>query len=181
MEHFAKDTTRTPSESVRAIESQDGAVLLDIQQGLCLSMTPVAMMIWHRLKLTETGYEIAEYLAGQFRDVSRHQLQSDVVEFLEELWQKGLLVSRGGPREAPRPPRLLALLRPRQSKMAVVPSARCLRFLVWKAFVGLLAFDSFRFGADFARIHASVRSWPLGPGLAPTDSIDRVCQAINYA
>jgi hypothetical protein len=180
MEHFGQDTTRKPSESVREIESQVGAVLLDIRQGLCLSMTPVGMMIWHRLKLNETGCQIAEYLAGQFRDVSRQKIQSDVVEFLAELWQKGLLVSRGGA-GGPRPPRLLALLRPRQRKIASVPSARCVRFLVWKALFGLLACDLFRFGTDFARIHTSVQTWPVGPWLAPSDATDRVCRAMNYA
>jgi len=29
----------TPSDSVRAVQNQDGAVLLDIRQGLCLSMS----------------------------------------------------------------------------------------------------------------------------------------------
>src|SRR2546423_7552409 len=38
------------SENVRETITQDGAVLLDIEQGLCFSMNPVGARIWEMLK-----------------------------------------------------------------------------------------------------------------------------------
>ena len=56
-----------------------------------------------------------------------------------------------------------------------------MRFMFWKALLGLLAFDLFLFGRDFAKMHRFVRNWKLTPRTAPADAVDRVCNAVNYA
>lgn len=53
--------------------------------------------------------------------------------------------------------------------------------LFWKALVGLLAFDLMGLGRNFARLHRTVRSWPVARTLAQRDVLDRVCDAVNHA
>src|SRR5882672_6254932 len=90
MKHFAQDTTLKPSESVRETESQDGAVLLDIRQGLCFSMNPVAALIWKQLLQGRHPADVAHNLARTF-DISSEQASIDVQEFVRRLAQLQLL------------------------------------------------------------------------------------------
>jgi hypothetical protein len=183
MENLAQAITWKPSPSVREIETQDGSVLLDIEQGLCLSMTPVGMMIWRRLKLDETSSQVADYLAGEFPDVPRQQIQGDVADFWKDLRDKELLVSRRECDHAKRSPRLLSLLRPNQHKNKRWPRSRkrLSLLLFWKAFIGLLVFDLLRLGKNFTKIHLSVHGWPVYRQPAGNDVVELVCQAVNYA
>jgi len=75
---------------VRETASEDGAVLLDIEQGICFSLNPVGLKIWELLKTHHSVDEIADELAQAF-PVSRSQLLSDVVEFLQSLEAKRLI------------------------------------------------------------------------------------------
>jgi hypothetical protein len=84
---------------VRETASEDGAVLLDIEQGICFSLNPIGLKIWALLKTHHSVDEIADDLARDF-PISRSQLLSDVVEFLESLETKRL-VHRAG-QSAPR-------------------------------------------------------------------------------
>jgi hypothetical protein len=58
-----------------------------------------------------------------------------------------------------------------------------MRFLFWKALIGLLAFDLLGFGSgsNFARMHSFVRNWKVTSRIGSPDMVDRVCQALNYA
>jgi hypothetical protein len=75
---------------VRETASEDGAVLLDIEQGICFSLNPVGLKIWELLKTHHSVDEIADDLAQDF-PVSRSQLHSDVVEFIQSLEAKRLI------------------------------------------------------------------------------------------
>ena len=79
---------------VRETASEDGAALLDIEQGICFSLNPVGLKIWELLKTHHSVDEIADELAQAF-PVSRSQLLSDVVEFLESLEAKRLIRRSG--------------------------------------------------------------------------------------
>ncbi len=76
--------------SVRETASEDGAVLLDIEQGICFSLNPVGLRIWELLKKRHSVDQIADALAQDF-PISRSQLLPDVVEFLQELEAKRLI------------------------------------------------------------------------------------------
>jgi len=76
--------------SVRETASEDGAVLLDIEQGICFSLNPVGLRIWELLKKRHSVDQIADALAQDF-PISRSQLLSDVVEFLQSLEAKRLI------------------------------------------------------------------------------------------
>lgn len=81
-----------PSPSVRESNGPDGAVLLDIQQGICFSLNPVGAKIWTLLKERKSMDEIIASLVKDF-DVPEEQVRSDVAEFASLLNQKGLLMS----------------------------------------------------------------------------------------
>lgn len=79
---------------VRETASEDGAVLLDIEQGICFSLNPVGLRIWELLKKRYSVDRIADALAQDF-PVPRSQLLSDVVEFLQALEAKQLIHRSG--------------------------------------------------------------------------------------
>lgn len=56
-----------------------------------------------------------------------------------------------------------------------------MRFLFWKALIGLMVFDLFLFGSHFARMHRFVQNWKCAPRTASPDAADRVCAAVNCA
>jgi hypothetical protein len=76
--------------SVKEVESEDGAALLDIQQGLCFSLTPVAARIWQLLKLNHPAEKIASLISVEFQ-APHDQVDKDVAEFLGSLRQHKLL------------------------------------------------------------------------------------------
>lgn len=176
--HF--ESVGTISDSVRTVETEDGAVLLDIRRGVCLSLTPVALRIWRMLRREHTFEEIVDGLVSEFQDVARVQIHDDTLEFIADLRSKGLLVSDEQP-NSPRPvPKLLALAqqlrRTHVDKRVRAPHALFLSAMFW-----LAAFDLLRFGEDFGRIHTFVKTWRVSSRKAPTDTVNRVCKAINYA
>lgn len=78
------------AESVGETINQDGAVLLDIKQGLCFSMNPVGSKIWEMLKKQHSLDEIARALEVEFR-VPRSHIDTDIVTFVGELKKRKLI------------------------------------------------------------------------------------------
>jgi len=87
--------------AVRETASEDGAVLLDIEQGICFSLNPVGLKIWELLKKRYSIDHIVDALAQDF-GVPRSQLLPDVAEFLQSLETKRL-IRRPGQTVASRP------------------------------------------------------------------------------
>src|ERR1700727_1965170 len=75
---------------VREVASEDGAVLLDVEQGVCFSLNPVGLKIWELLKKGCSLEQIADALGQEF-SVSRPQLVSDATEFIAALEAKHLI------------------------------------------------------------------------------------------
>jgi hypothetical protein len=75
---------------VREVTSEDGAVLLDVEQGVCFSLNPVGLKIWELLKKGCSLEQIADALGQEF-PVSRPQLVSDAGEFIAALEAKQLI------------------------------------------------------------------------------------------
>lgn len=71
-------------------EVQGETVILDLHGGQYYGLNEVGSMIWELLKKGETTDEILEALVERY-DVSERRLRTDLREFLEELWAKGLL------------------------------------------------------------------------------------------
>lgn len=86
------DLTTVPG--VREVTSEDGAVLLDIEQGICFSLNPVGLKIWDLLKQKPSLDQIVDALATEF-PIPRDQLRSDASEFIAALRAKNLLRQAG--------------------------------------------------------------------------------------
>jgi len=56
-----------------------------------------------------------------------------------------------------------------------------MHFLFWKAFFGLLAYDLLLPSQKFAKVHKTVRDWPVKRKEARPETIQRVCDAVNHA
>jgi Coenzyme PQQ synthesis protein D (PqqD) len=84
------------AQGVRETVNQDGAVLLDIEQGLCFSLNPVGTRIWEMLKDGRSVDEISDALEQEFH-VPRTQLLSDISDFLEQLAKMRLVGNQSPP------------------------------------------------------------------------------------
>jgi hypothetical protein len=78
------------ANGVRETVSQDGAVLLDIEQGLCFSLNPIGTKIWRMLKDGCSPDEITDVLQQEFR-LPRSQVVEDVSDFLKQLEEMKLI------------------------------------------------------------------------------------------
>lgn len=90
MSEPATVTDFTISPGVRETASEDGAVLLDIEQGICFSLNPVGLRVWELLKNQRSLDQIADALGQEF-SVPRAQLLSDASEFIGALEAKQLI------------------------------------------------------------------------------------------
>jgi len=72
------------SESVRSTHGQDGAVVLDIQQGQMFNLNFVGSRILELLKNGSTESAITDQISHEF-GVGRELVENDVREFLQTL------------------------------------------------------------------------------------------------
>ena len=170
----AEQVTR-PSTSVREIRTQDGALLLDIDQGLCLSLTPVAATIWQLLSEGRSLDQITDRISATF-EAPKDTVVQDLKEFMASLSRRGLL-GREAKDQAKHPGHLQRKL----LRLICEPHPSGPQFLFWKALLGLSAFDVCRFGSSFTVVHELVRDWPIAPGAPHPNAVQLVCQAVNCA
>jgi hypothetical protein len=90
MDHATNTAEVAIAPGVREVISEDGAVLLDVEQGICFSLNPVGLRIWELLKKGCSPDQIADELGQEF-PVSRPQLVSDATEFMTALEEKQLI------------------------------------------------------------------------------------------
>jgi hypothetical protein len=172
-----------PSGSVRAIETEDGAALLDIQRGICLSMNAVGIEVWRGISTNNTLDEIAETLTNKFHCVPRLQIEGDIQQFIAELKRQGLLESpleQQARRGMPEIAAWLMRMHPRVKTISRERAAR-LKIVTMQALLGLFAYDVFRLGTNFSEICAIVCRWPTILPTGNPELVDAVCRAVNYA
>ncbi len=102
MEDTKDNVKWSVSSSVRATFSEDGAVLLDIEKGICYSLNVVGMKVWQILESdggTSAFKDIVDVLAPQFA-IPREQLGEDIRTYLQELAKKRLIKTNGFARPA---------------------------------------------------------------------------------
>jgi hypothetical protein len=80
----------TIASGVRETASEDGAVLLDIQQGICFSLNPVGLRVWTMLKQQFSLDQMADSLQRDFH-APRLELVADICEFVRQLEAKHLI------------------------------------------------------------------------------------------
>jgi hypothetical protein len=96
------------SPSVKVTDTQDGVVLLDIEQGLCFPLDQVGTLIWKRLEQGSQVAEISQHIAETFH-ISLEQAFGDVQEFVQQLQLQHLLRETQGAKEPLRPQWIAAL------------------------------------------------------------------------
>jgi len=85
------------SPDVRSTYSEDGAVLLDIQKGLCYSLNPVAARVWSTVEASPSGVDLrglVDVMETHYT-ISREQLERDIKEYLAKLEHTGLVQRNG--------------------------------------------------------------------------------------
>jgi hypothetical protein len=85
----------TISPGVRETASEDGAVLLDIEQGICFSLNPVGLKIWRMLKQRFSLDQMTDSLEKEFH-APRPELMADICHFVGQLEAKRL-INHGAP------------------------------------------------------------------------------------
>lgn len=78
--------------TVKETENEDGAVLLDVEKGVCFSLNPVGLRIWGLLKQGSNIDQITDALKQDYAVLPRPQLLEDVYSFMHDLENKELLL-----------------------------------------------------------------------------------------
>lgn len=87
---MTQDTTiiRTNKALVSSIE--DELVMFDVNAGQYYGLNNVATAVWNHLETEKTVDELAQALTAEF-DISLDECRQELIEFLPELEEKGLI------------------------------------------------------------------------------------------
>jgi Coenzyme PQQ synthesis protein D (PqqD) len=81
------------SQGVRSTHGQDGAIVLDVQQGQMFNLNPVGSRILELLESGSGEAEIVEAISREFT-ASREIVENDVREFIGSLKEHKLVAER---------------------------------------------------------------------------------------
>jgi hypothetical protein len=175
-----QSTVVRPAPSVREVHNKDGAVLLDISQGICFGMSSIGVKIWQLLQKQQSLADICDALCAEYPDASRECIDNDIAHFVQELEIKGVLIMPGrAPKSIPRP-KILSVVQKLGSQSRRHKQRRA-QFLFWKALLGLLAFDLLGLGKNFFCVYEMVRGWNVLDRPAPAGIENEVSDAVNLA
>lgn len=80
------------SSDVRASHSADGAVLIDVRQGIIFSLNVTGSRVWSELERGRSAEQIAHGFADAY-GVPREQALADILALIRQLEDKHLVVS----------------------------------------------------------------------------------------
>lgn len=80
-------------EGIRSTHGQDGAIVLDVEQGQMFNLNLVGSRILELLEGGSAESEIVNVISHEF-NASREAVENDVREFLASLKQHGLIAER---------------------------------------------------------------------------------------
>ena len=97
MEDTKNNVKWAVSSHVRATYTADGAVLLDINKGICYSLDAVAARLWATIDACQAGITLEGIVGavGTHFKVSHQELESDTAEWLDKLHRMGLVHRNG--------------------------------------------------------------------------------------
>jgi hypothetical protein len=81
------------SEGVRSTHGQDGAIVLDVQQGQMFNLNRVGSIILELLESGSAEPDIVTVIRREF-NVSQEAVENDVREFIESLRKHRLVLDR---------------------------------------------------------------------------------------
>ncbi len=85
------------SSHVRATSTSDGAVLLDIDKGVCYSLDAVAARLWVTIEASPAGITLEGIVSAvetHFK-ISHQEVENDTAEWLEKMQRMGLVHCNG--------------------------------------------------------------------------------------
>src|SRR6185312_8548507 len=147
-----------PSDSVRDVETPDGAVLLDIYQGLCLSVNIVGARIWNLVKLQQPWDEITARISEEFA-APLETIQTDARAFIKSLrMQKVIVEPKDNGNNYSKLNRACTLVIAIENLLSRRSIKKTLSgpLLFVRALIALLIFDVLGLSSDFARMHEFV-------------------------
>ena len=85
------------SPHVRATYTADGAVLLDINKGICYSLDAVSAQLWVAIEASQAGITLEDIVGAveTHFEVAHQELESDTSEWLDKLHRMGLVHRNG--------------------------------------------------------------------------------------
>ena len=89
----------TISRSVRLTKSQDGGILLDVEQGQIFRLNPVGTRILELLEEGHDGPSLTHALSSEL-DVPEQVVREDVRDFLSQLRERRLIEGLGAEAES---------------------------------------------------------------------------------
>lgn len=81
------------SDGVRSTHGQDGAIVLDVQQGQMFNLNPVGSRILELLEKGSAEMDVVNVISREF-NVSRDVVENDVREFIDSLKKHQLVADR---------------------------------------------------------------------------------------
>lgn len=78
------------SDHVRAVATDDGAVILDLKRDRCYSLDPVGSLVWRLLLSGRTPREIYDLVAAACR-MSPDRIDADLQQVVTQLFTSGLI------------------------------------------------------------------------------------------
>ncbi len=70
---------------------EDEMVLLGMEDGIYYGLNPVGAFIWEQIKEPKTIDEVRDAILDEY-DVGKDECEKDLMELLQELTQKGMIV-----------------------------------------------------------------------------------------
>lgn len=85
-----RDTKIVRTNKALASSIEDELVMFDVNAGEYYSLNNVATAVWNHLETEKTVDELCQSLTKEF-DISVDQCRKEILEFLPELEEKGLI------------------------------------------------------------------------------------------
>jgi Coenzyme PQQ synthesis protein D (PqqD) len=82
---------RSPQVAARELSAEEGAVLLHLETAQYHGINPVGLAIWELLDGDRTVTDVVAAVRAQVQDPPP-QLEDDVLEFLNDVLERGLVV-----------------------------------------------------------------------------------------
>lgn len=85
---------RSPNVTYETIDGR--AVLVDVAGTELITLNPVGTLVWNALDGERDAAALADDLVGNFEDVTRGELERDIIDFLSELARSQLVTGWDG-------------------------------------------------------------------------------------
>ena len=91
MSTITSDTLISRADGFTTAPVQNELMMLNVEQGAYYSLDPIAADIWNMVEKPASVSEIIEQLLKRY-DVTPEQCQIDVLAFLEDMHEKGMIL-----------------------------------------------------------------------------------------